>query len=196
MRRLAGIHTGIVIKKYPYKNKVALLDKTLGRIDGVLFVKKEISLGALLHYSLDERGGVYFVNTCEVIDVPLLLGKHDLYFLHHVFEVCYYSIPIGTVESAVFDALVFLYARFSILWTMDEKKIFIFRLLVSIGFYAEHSFLHKPVIIDLYTMPIDKVFDGTIHLDCVQEIHDWICFNLAEHPYSDQFKTMSFLYTK
>lgn len=201
MRRLFGIHTGIVLKKYAHKNKIALLDKALGRIDGILFARQEFAIGAQLSYSLDEHLGTYFIVSCEVIDVPLMLGKYDVYFLHHVLEVCYYSVQLGSVDQAVFDIIIFLYKHFSPLWSMAAKKIVIFRLFIAIGYYVDHQLLRKPSIIALCAMPIDKLFGVIIDLDDVlddvndiKDMRDWLCECLMEHPYGDQFKTVNFLY--
>lgn len=197
MRRLLATHTGIVLKKYAHKNKIALLDRILGRIDGIVFASHDISIGAQLSYSLDERSGCYYIVSCEVIDVPLVVGKYDVYFLHHVLEICYFSVPLRSVEVVVFDMIIFLYRHFSSSWSMVEKKIFIFRLLVAIGCYSDHFWLHKPNIQALCIMPIDKLFGGIIHLSDISDIrdmHDWLSVCLMEHPYSDQFKTVNFLY--
>lgn len=199
MKRLSGFYTGIVLKKYTHKNKIALLDKKLGRIDGIVPVMHDIAVGTLLGYEVRQQGHAYFLIAPEILDMPLAMGKHDLIFLHHVLEWCYYSVRLGSVEEHVFDAIMCLYATFAQSWSVIAKNVFIFKLLLIIGCYSEHALLKKPIIAQLHAMPIDKVFDGALDLEYmfgsyVQDMHDWIRLCWVEHPYGNQFKTVSFLY--
>lgn len=199
MKRLSGFYMGIVLKKYPHKNKIALLDRKLGRIDGIVPVMHDIAVGALLGYEVRQQGSAIFLIAPEILDMPLIMGKHDLVFLHHVLEWCYYSVQLGSIEEQVFEMIMFLYITFVGSWSATAKNVFIFKLLLLIGCYSEHALLKKPLIAQLRVMPIDKVFDGTLHLEYVldpymQDMHDWIRLCWAEHPYRDQFKTVSFLY--
>lgn len=201
MTRLSDLYTGIVLKVSAHNHTIALLDSKLGHINAVMFRLPHMSSGALIEYALQKRNNSYFIVSAEIVEAPLLVGASDLYFLHHVLELCYYSVPLGSIDTPIFDAIIFLYKHYSAAWTMTEKLVFIFRLCIQTGFYSEHVFLRKPDIMHLYTMPIDKVFSGTIHLEymqagCVQEMHDWIRSCLIEHPYGDQFKTVDFFYKK
>ena len=100
---------GIILKRYTTRNnKVSLLDKQLGRIEGIL-VSDIISVGSLLQYVAQPYTGGFFLTNIQIIHVPLLLAKIDLLFLHHIFELCYHFAPIGSSVLGVFDLLMFLY---------------------------------------------------------------------------------------
>lgn len=194
MKIAAGVRYGIVLKKDKYTPYVALLDKVLGRIDGTSYHGKIVSVGDVVSYTESKMNKKYGMSIGNTEYSPLVLGHYDISFLHHVLEVCYYSIPVGTIETVVFDMIMFLYKYFSPAWSMANKKLFVIRLFLVIGLYVEHGMLYESTINHLCTMPIDKIFSCTIDLDHKKNIDDLLCLLLAEHPYRDQFKTINFLY--
>gem|GEM_PF-767787 len=196
-----GNNRGIVLKKYTYTDTIALLDKNLGHIKATVYRKFTVSVGDLLSYQIAKQGKLYVLVGCQIEQRPFLLSLHDIFFLHHIIEICYYSIPLGSNESEAFDLILFLYEHFSTSWTMNIKKIFLFKLILLTGIYSEHPALFKSAIMNLSVIPIsaidlaiDKVFDCALDLDCMQDIHSWLCFCLAQHPYYDQFKTINYIY--
>ncbi|MDP3889214.1 MAG: hypothetical protein Q8Q25_01570 [bacterium] len=192
MNQLTGVYTGIVLRRYqPTSNKIALFDQKLGRIDGIFF-ESEMILGSLLNYFLKKRADNYFLDNYEIIDMPLAIARLDLLFVHHVLELCYYFIPLGSTSDNVFSLLMLLYTK-DYVWTSLIKKIFLFKLLTIIGFYPEHPLLHKASMQYLLIMPIDKIVEEQINLDCEKDLHNWLRFCMAHHPSIDCFKTMSFL---
>ncbi len=211
--RSTSDYRGIVLKKHKYTDTISLLDAHLGHIKAIVYRAFCVSVGDVLSYQIDKRGKHYILLGCKIEQQPFLLSFHDIFFLHHIIEICYYSIPLGADEKEVFDLILFLYAHFAASWTMNIKKIFLFKLILLIGVYTEHPKLSKSIIMRLSTIStqaiayisskpiegavdeaIDKVFDCAIDLDCMQDIHNWLCFCLAEHPYCDQFKTINYIY--
>jgi len=190
-----------VLKHCIQKRKIALLDERAGRIDALLFYEQAISIGTVLQYRVIENNNRHHIITQEMIAAPLVMAQADILFLHHLLEVCYYSIPAGTFEPRVFDDILRLYEEFSPEWGMPEKIILLFRIILSIGCYTEHALLvrllSQATIREVCMGPIDKLIDNlfakTINLECAQHIHDWLQICIAGHPYSDQFKTAHFL---
>jgi len=194
MQRLFSNHTGVVLRVYVHKNKIALLDAVLGRIDVCFFAGDTISAGTVLQYDLNKYYDTYVMASWEMVSVPLLLGKTDIGFLHTLLELCYYSVRLGSVDAEVFTIIMFLYTDVADQWSVHTKKIIMAKLLISIGVYMDHIVFAKPAIIRLCATPIDKIFDETIDLNCIQDIDELLRCCLAGHPYADQFKAVKFLY--
>lgn len=123
-----GRHKGIVLKTgFPKKWGVALVDLSLGRING-LVLTQELSHGSLISYEPVQNYSNEFVRLdyVRVENMPLALAAHDLLFLHHVLELCYQFIPVGSCVSGVFDLLLFLYSTDSRGWDDARKLLFLF----------------------------------------------------------------------
>jgi len=191
--RASGRHTGIVLRNYePKSSKIALIDKLLGRVDGVV-LSSTVCVGSLLHYDVKPGKGVYLLEQVSIDDLPLALARSDLLFLHHVLELCYYFIPIGSCIAGIFELLEFLYTvDYS---TCDEqaKKLYVLKLLASIGMYPEVPKKHEQIIGQLLAVPVDMLVHTTLDETQQKIVHDWLCWCVADHPYIEQFNTMRFL---
>jgi hypothetical protein len=201
MKQLCGEHTGIVLKHCIKKRKIALLDNYSGRIDALFFSVHPVSMGTVLQYKLQESGGVHQISDQELIATPIVMAQADILFLHHLLELCYYSIPAGALEVRVFEDLLLLYERFSPEWGRPEKIVLLFKVILSLGCYTEHkllvNLLSQAAVIELCAMSldnlIDKLFSKTIDLECSWAMYEWLQICMAGHPYYDQFKTAHFL---
>jgi hypothetical protein len=193
MKQLQGIQTGIVLKKYA-TNKIALLDKELGRINVNTDPKSSVpAVGALINYTLNEHNGYYFLKAVDLIDIPLELAREDILFFHHALELSYYCLSVGVVNEAVFTLLLTLYMRKVSQWRISLKKVFLFKLLAGLGWHPEHSTMPGESLSRMLRTSIDKIIDESIDLDCHQDVHNWLRFCISEHPYVNSFKTTLFL---
>jgi len=201
------VQDAIVLKKYRDISKVVLFDNRCGRLTATCNTFL-LSVGTVIRYSLPVQAiqdHYMFGRGCHISDyerimIPKRLDTMTLSFLHHVIELCLYSVQAGVSDLPLFDMVLSLYTYCPKKWSTDIQRIFIMQLLLMLGFAVEDALLVKNEVIQLCTMPIDKIFDGTIHLDSIQpqlvhEIDRWIQLCLARHPYSDQFKTVRFFYT-
>ena len=101
-------YVGIIVKTYlPQKYKLAILDKELGKIVCVPH-REDIRCGTLISYHLSQQKNVYFIQNITIIDMPLSLAQYNLIFLHHVLEICYYFIPVGSNVPEIFDLLSYI----------------------------------------------------------------------------------------
>ena len=169
-----------------------MLDKQLGRIEGIV-ASDIMSVGSLVQYAARPCTGGFFLTDIQVVHVPLVLAKIDLLFLHHVFELCYYFAPIGSSVLGVFDLLMFLYAAEQEWGNRLLKKIFLFKLLTTLGMYAECDSICKVCFHYLITTPIDKLNSDLIDLNCKKKLNRWLQFCVAQHPAINKFKTVHFL---
>ena len=185
-------HIGIVLRIYTGKNKIALLDAIKGRIDGGVF-SSSVCVGAVLRYQIAGRHDRHLLDAIEIEDIPFALARSDLLFLHHVLEICYYFIPIGSCVAGVFELLQFLYTVDYSSCGMQCKKLFLLKLLVAIGFYPELPQWQEQGIQQLLALPIDIVAHEPIDLAIEKMIDDWLSACIAQHPRIEQFNTVHFL---
>ncbi len=185
-------YIGIILKRYTTKsNKVAVLDKQLGRIEGI--VTSDVSVGSLLLYTTQPSTNGFFLTNIQIEHVPLLLAQANLLFLHHIFELCYYFAPVGSCVMGVFDLLMFLYATEQQWENRLLKKIFLFKLLTTLGVHAESDYICKRCFYYLMATPIDKLNSDFIDLDCRKALPRWLQYCVVQYPVSKEFKTMHFL---
>ncbi len=187
------MYTGIILRKpASQKNKVALLDKKLGRIEGILF-SSDVSAGSLMQYSVEQRKNASFISDLQIIHMPLLLAQIDLLFLHHVLEIVYYSAPVGSCVAGIFDLLLFLYTVDHMWINIQYKKLFLFKLLTTLGMWPEYQEVSISRVDQLSRVPIDRINVETIDLACEKELDTWLRLCIAQHPYINEFKTVHFL---
>ncbi len=192
-RDMSNKSTGIILKQpLSQKNTVALLDKRFGRIEGI-FMSSDVCAGSLMQYDARLHNNRYFINDLQLIYIPLSLAQVDLLFLHHVLEICYYFIPIGSGVAGVFDLLLFLYTVDHMWKNKTLKKIFVFKLLTTLGVWPDYHNVYTSRFDQLSALPIDRINGEAIDLACEQELDDWLRCCMAQHPCIDEFQTVNFL---
>lgn len=186
-------YVGLILKRYTTRqNRIAILDKHLGRIEGFL-IADVISVGTLMQYTVQPCNNGFFLKNTEIIYLPLELAQIDLLFLHHTFELCYYFVPVGSCVLGIFDLFTFLYSAKQVWVNRYLKKIFLFKLLTTFGMYAEYGNICKTCFHYLIATPIDKLNGELIDLDCKKSLRNWLYRCVKQHPTSNEFKTMNFL---
>lgn len=184
-------YSGIILKQYKTKNKIVILDKELGKIEGI--TRAAVNIGSFIQYTMQPAGSGFFLNHLQTIHTPLLLAQEDLLFLHHIFELSYYFVPIGSCIKGVFELFEFLYLTEQRWGNRLLQIIFLFKLLTTLGVYAEYDTICKKCFSYLVATPIDKLNDETIDLDCKKALPKWLQYCVVQYPVSKEFKTMHFL---
>jgi len=175
------------------KNKVALLDKEYGRLDA-LVLNQHVMTGSIISYRLvTHYNNVYLLRDIVLDDVPFDLARADILFLHHLLELCYHFIPVASSVHDLFDLLLFLYSAEEIWWTRAKKKLFLFRLLMTIGFYSTQLAADKTIVKQLMQVPFDTIVAETYAKEYEEAIGDWLRYCVSEHPHVQKFNTMHFL---
>ena len=186
-------HTGIVLRYYPSRNyKVAILDKEMGRIDAVLF-KRDISPGIVIQYGLRVQRINALVEDIDIINSPLLLARADLLFLHHVLEICFHFIPVGSCTDGIFDLLCYLYQLNNEQCSNVFKKVFLFKLFTIIGYYPDAQHMSRVVMHKLVSMPMEDVSFLVASSELERGLNDWLRQCIAQHPAIEYFNTMQFV---
>ncbi len=190
--------SGIVLKNYaPQKCKLAVLDNALGKIMCVPN-RQNICAGSLISYDITHQRTIYFARDIELLYMPLDLAKEDILFLHHVLEICYYFIPVGSMPvtrttSEIFKFIQFLYSSEYLLKHLFFKKIFLFKLLVSLGVYLPGNKFKNVYFHRLASLSIDMIVNEDIDLEVERDLDVWLSNCVSMHPCVDYFKTVHFL---
>ena len=185
-------NTGIVLKKLS-QHKIAILDERIGRIDGVSV--KPPHLGSLILYTVErKKGTLSFLSECSITDLPFFWGRSDILFWHHVLELSYFFMPVGSYAAQLFELLSFLYTvDKESSWGPHAKKLYLFKLLSTIGIQAE---IPKISVLKLHlflAMPPVQMSEEVLDEESEKILDEWLRVCVAEHPAIEQFKTIHFL---
>jgi hypothetical protein len=185
---------GIVIKNYqPYKNSVCLIDDINGRIDVTVY-KERLMTGSKIGYRLEkQRTGNLILTDIKLHDVPFKLAQHDILFLHHTLELCYYFIPVASGVEGVFDLLQFLYSADIQLWNNATKRLFLLKVLMCIGMYSIGINIEKKIMNQLCSAPLGTPEMADLAMEHAVSVNRWLHACLREHPYIQKFNTIHFL---
>lgn len=183
---------GIVLKVPHTGRLLSLIDEQEGRIDVGMVRDRTFSPGAMLRYCLIRKPvNRLVIDSCKIQEMPLALARQDIEFLHHVLELCYYFVPVGSCTNGIFELLSALYSPECALWSDASKKFFVFRLMRVIGYYSSHSEDHNLKV--LLTRPVAEIIMDEQVKYCEAVVTQWLQRCLIEHPAIKQFRTLSFL---
>lgn len=185
---LGVIHSGIVLQ-YKSSYKAVILDNILGKIEATNSV--DACIGSLLTYEIYQLASIYRLDGVMLQDLPLTLAQADVLFLHHVLELCYHFIPLHSGAHIV-SFLQALYEMGTHMHSQD-KKIFLVKLLVSLGFFPDMPLTVQQYEFQAYAMAIDIGTKSPLNLEFEQFLERWLQQCIAQHPKMDEFKTMHFL---
>lgn len=184
---------GIVLKTFfTSKDKIALLDMTHGKITAVP-TTQQICLGALIRYTIDKRIATYHLSSIECIELPLAFSHSDLFFYHHVLELCYYFIPLDSGPSDLFYVVRQLCLLDTAYFSYRYKILFLVRLFLIFGIHSEIPHGQWPSLTRVFATDVDSIIIETIDLQTIDEMRQWLGSCLAHHPLLKQFKTLQFL---
>lgn len=184
---------GIILRKNESSpHKMVILDKRNGKIEGIV-ASSSHSAGALIAYTLRQQRNTNFISDSTLIYLPLSLAQNDMLFFHHVLELIYYFTHIGNCSEEVFNLLAFLYSTEYTQMTMQFKKFFLLKLLMSTGSMPDLPHIHSERIAYLNTIDIKKLQHITIDNAYEKELDRWLWCCIWQHPYVNEFKTVHFL---
>lgn len=185
---------GIVLKSYfPYKKKITLLDQEKGKIDAVPTIA--LSAGTWCHYWYAHKSHIYLLRDVRMHDMPLLVARQDILFLHHALEWCFYTLAYESPSPDLFALLTYLYQTDRTEYSQEEKIAFLFKLFVLSGIYPSSSSESFVYFYHLAQSSIDTLIDKIIDLELKRSLYDWIVRCMMEHPLVHSFKTTHFLKT-
>lgn len=187
-------YSAIVIRQLETPYKIALLDRVAGRVDGIVS-SPLVRVGSLIEYTLEKNmGTMRYIRHYSVVDMPFSLARADILFWHHVLELCYYFVPLGSFTQQLFELLEFLYTvDVGIYWRMRAKKLYLFKLLTSIGVYTRLPRFPIKQLQNLQSMPLAMITDEVINAQGEKSLDEWLRLCVYEHPAIRKFQTVHFL---
>jgi len=192
----------VLTKKNSQSLKHIVLDNVIGKIMCIVEARDErkVFQGALISYNVVvQRNGNHMLAQVEVIGLPFEWARHDIVFLHQIFELLYHFIPIGSGPVPVLDLIQFLYRDESklLLDSPFKKKLLLCKLFIIIGVQPEDSRFDSPFFHMISAVPIDLLVQSDLQLisACAanhRELDQWLMHCIASHPYAHYFKTIKF----
>jgi len=187
-------NTGIVLKKYfPLKKTISILDKDIGKIQCIP-KKKCLPNGSIVSYLITKRKNRYLIENIEILYVPFNTAIDDIFFFHHILEICYYFIPQGAQNAEAFSLIHYLYYFGYRIKYIIDKKLFLFKLFIFLGLYPEGEKFQTPIFHKLAIESIDTLLDKKLHLGIEKDLDMWLHLCVQVHPMFRHLKTINFLY--
>jgi len=149
--------------------------------------------GALISYFVTRDFPIFFITGVHVLDAPFSVARKDIFFLHHVLELCCYFLPDRAVDLKTFDLVKCVYTDPQLFSSTLRKKLFLFKLLVSFCFYEGHAPLSINMFHYLASESIDSIEQSFLHLEVEKNIDRWLFSCVKAHPKFEEFKTVRFL---
>ncbi len=176
---------------------LALLDQQKGRFDVALERKRKkrgpISRGAIISYYLERYRNKMIATSIDLIDLPFVLAKTDILFLHHVLELSFVFLPVGAISHDAFQLIMKLYTIHETVCVISMQKLFLIRLLDILGLHPDHEKFQGAQFLRLIAGPIDTLLDKKLDLETKNYINAWLHDCLKSHPMIDSCKTAHFL---
>ena len=187
-----NIQNGIVLKHFvPKRQKLALLDKVLGRIE-VVTTREALSTGTVVEYQLYSKKCWYVADRLEIIAMPFAVARDDVLFLHHILEIVYHFIPEGMRAQRVYELLLFVYDMGVL--SVEQKKIALSVLFALLGIYPEDAPAYVSFMQTLLAEPFAIMFKRKIDTRVEKYIAGWLYQCIMVHAGAQQFKTIHFLH--
>lgn len=183
-------NTGIILKtSTKTRDLMVIMDDREGKI--TTQIRGNIpSIGSLITYNAHQKNSWWNIDSIELLEMPCALAKHDILFLHHLLELCYYCLPIGSCARDLVSFFHALYQRDPNCSRAMQKSI-IFKLVVMLGMYPEEMVLHVKKFHNIAQESIDTVSQVILNLEIEQELDQWLKSCIMSHPHARYFKTLS-----
>jgi hypothetical protein len=136
---------------------------------------------------------VYVADT-YMVDLPFAIARNDILFWHHILELCFYFVPLGSYTPQLFELCTFLYTvDTDVCWPKQSKKLYLFKLLTTIGVYPRLPQLSREKLHYFMAVPLEKMACEQIDADHEKKLDEWLRVCVSDHPAIAYFKTIHYL---
>ncbi len=161
----------------------------MGRIEAIVEskgIRPILSHGALLTYFTQSTTTtkLYVLREVETIFIPFELAREDIYFLHHMLELCYFFLPLHAPAPTIFELLTTMFAN-----PFGNKPIMLMRFFAFVGIYPEDLPFEESYFLHLLSCPFETILKEKLDAVKLKMLQSWLLRCLAMHPYENQFKT-------
>lgn len=196
------IREGIVLRHFiPFKQLISLLDAEHGSLRARVtwshkyaFLEK-ISAGSVVTYHFQQRNGrCPTIEIVQLLDMPFELARSQLSFLHHLFELCSFFLPLECpTAGGVYELVRFVYTVKPLDLTAGMQKLLLFRFFLLVGTYPEGKLFKQPYIYTIRSCMLSELIGMPITKEVECLLDTWLIHCVREHPMVSSFKTVRFL---
>jgi hypothetical protein len=197
------LNQGIIIKNhYPLRRKVVILDPFKGKYEyiyGHTSRAKMLQAGTYVYYSYKDIYTRQALDDVDIVCMAPCVTHDDLYFLHHVLELCYYFLPLHEPQENIFQLIKNMYDSFHIYQQAEYRRIFLCQFFAKLSIYPDNRDAYSPGIIRLISLINNSMVGSHTYtrymLDNVQHPHvkHWLIGCMNTHSHSRYFKTIGFM---
>jgi len=187
-------HTGIVLRFFAEKSRIIIFDRYAGKFVATCF--SDVAAGAYISYELSGYGSYKRVKISELLHVPLLLARSNIILLHQVLEICDVSLPLESIDSAVYDLLVWLCTIAQDTLHEHQRDLILAKLFVLLGLHTTYSIICESCIVLIHNSSVDTIDSITLDSKCAEKLKSWLYHCLSEQLSEQQLKTRVFFYNE
>jgi hypothetical protein len=189
------VSNGIILSSLtPTKRTTTILDSVRGKVNCFLHRSEQslkLAHGTLIECVLDEKKDLLIASFIEPIGVPADWVCQDIYFLHHVLELCATYIPLNQAAQETFSLLSLLYRPCSLSLSFF-KKVFLCKLHISLGMHPDEE-VYDPMLLSLISCAGDSMFDFQDDTELESKLAMWLYRSLHAANAHKCLKTFSFV---
>jgi hypothetical protein len=194
------VSQGVILYSHiPLRRMVTILDTVQGKVDCMVRARHmpPLAHGTLAEYVLQEKNDLKIASFLEPLAVPAEWVREDIYFLHHVLELCTMYIPACHTAQEIISLLSLLYAP----WKSDVegrggapffKKLFLCKLHTLLGMYPDEE-VYDPALLSLISCAGDSMFDLQYDTEIESRLTMWLYRSLHASNAHNFLKTFSFI---
>lgn len=176
------------------RSRIIMLDEKKGMIELLNYQSHRLQVGYCLEYQTVAKNSCLYLKDYTITHSPHYLITTNIFFLHHLFELFYYFVPIGSCTQYLFLFLKELYAYNEKTGTMnnDHKRFFLIKFFYLIGIQEQDQHLQS-LLHDLASIPIDRFNNKILDLPERKKIDFWLQLCIQSHPANKLFITGNIL---
>lgn len=190
-------HCGIILKSFKGKNKLSLLDEHQGKMN--VFVTsgwkniKNLQPGMIIVYTVRTLSHSFVLEAVDIQAMPFFFARNDIFFLHHLLELCYYFLPIGSSAERIFYLLYECIEVQHNFWQPLHKKVFLWKFFALLGMYPEDMDIERNFFYCLIQKSVIEIVEMKIDDKMIKIFDTWLWQCITSHPQQARFKTIDLL---
>lgn len=184
------VRCGIVLRSFPEKSRITILDRFFGKQTALCF--QPPASGSCIVYERSGQGNQARIVIREIIQVPLILARNHLIFLHKLFEICEVSLPLESSAHDVFALLMWVCSDMHAHITERIQDFILAKLFVLLGLHTSYSVVCEACIILIHTTSVDTLYNLALDSKCVEQLKSWLYHCISEQLAEQNLKTRIF----
>lgn len=170
-------------------HRVTLLDAQQGKI--ICYVPdRRLMVGVVIEYQLIKKRRYFVAYTVNIIHAPFVVAHHDIHFLHHVLELCFYFLPEELEASDVFALVQYLCTHGNMINDTLLKKLYVSKLFILFGIYPEKPYIESSYWQLLLASSIETILQSCSDFTIEPALSVWLLSCMQTHPLYGAFKTV------